>query len=69
MKDKRKKDIDELRPEYDFDYLKAVRGKYYQRLLEEGSNVPAVTRIAERRKMRHEGRYRGGSLCLLRKVS
>jgi hypothetical protein len=30
---------DELLPEYDFDYSKAVRGKYYRRLLEEGSNV------------------------------
>jgi hypothetical protein len=30
---------DELRPEYDFDYSKAVRGKYYRRLLEEGANV------------------------------
>jgi hypothetical protein len=30
---------DELRPEYDFDYSKAARGKYYKRLLEEGSNV------------------------------
>ncbi len=41
MKDKTKKqDIDDdLRPEYDFDYSKAVRGKYYRRLLEEGSNV------------------------------
>lgn len=37
MKDK--KGFDELRPEYDFDYSKAVRGKYYKRLLEEGSNV------------------------------
>jgi hypothetical protein len=35
----RKKSADELRPEYDFDYSKAVRGKYYRRLLEEGSNV------------------------------
>ncbi len=26
-------------PEYNFDYTKAVRGKYYKRLLEEGSNV------------------------------
>jgi len=34
-----KPSIDDLRPEYDFDYSKAVRGKYYQRLLEEGSNV------------------------------
>ena len=39
MKDKRKKNQDELRPEYNFDYSKAVRGKYYKRLLEEGSNV------------------------------
>lgn len=30
---------DELRPEYDFDYSKAVRGKYYKRLLQEGANV------------------------------
>jgi len=30
---------DELRPEYDFDYSKAVRGKYYKRLSTEGSNV------------------------------
>jgi hypothetical protein len=40
MKDKRRiKNTDELRPEYDFDYSRAVRGKYYQRLLDEGSNV------------------------------
>jgi hypothetical protein len=30
---------DELRPEYDFDYSKAVRGKYCKRLLREGANV------------------------------
>jgi nickel-dependent lactate racemase len=31
---------DDLRPEYDFAKLKgAVRGKYYQRLLKEGSNI------------------------------
>jgi hypothetical protein len=34
-----KKSSDELRSEYDFDYSKAVRGKYYRRLLDEGSNV------------------------------
>jgi hypothetical protein len=39
MKDKKRKNIDELRSEYDFDYSKSVRGKYYQRLLKEGSNV------------------------------
>ena len=42
MKEQKKKDIDELRPEYDFDYSKAVRGKYYRRLLEEGSNVAVL---------------------------
>ncbi|MEA3226783.1 MAG: hypothetical protein U9Q07_12605 [Planctomycetota bacterium] len=30
---------DDLRPEYDFDYSKAVRGKYSKRLLTEGANV------------------------------
>ena len=39
MKDRRKKIQDELRPEYNFDYSKAVQGKYYKRLMEEGSNV------------------------------
>lgn len=29
----------EMRPEYHFDYSKAVRGKYYRRLLKEGANV------------------------------
>jgi len=39
MKTKGKKISDELLPEYDFDYSKAVRGKYYKRILEEGANV------------------------------
>jgi hypothetical protein len=40
MKDRiTKKETDDLRPEYNFDYTMAVRGKYYKRLLEEGSNV------------------------------
>ena len=30
---------DELLPEYDFDYSNAVKGKYYKRLMEEGSNI------------------------------
>jgi len=38
-KPKAKDMADELRPEYEFDYSKAVRGKYYRRLLKEGSNV------------------------------
>ena len=39
MKTRVKKESDELRPEYDFDYSKATRGKYYKRLLKEGSNI------------------------------
>src|SRR5574341_743835 len=39
MKTKKKKIVDEFRPEYNFDYSKAVRGKYYKRILEEGANV------------------------------
>jgi hypothetical protein len=30
---------DKMRAEYEFDYSKAVRGKYYRRLLKEGANV------------------------------
>ena len=39
MKAKIQKLKDTLRPEYDFDYSKAVRGKYHKRLTEEGANV------------------------------
>jgi hypothetical protein len=39
MKNKNKSINDELRPEYEFDYSKAVRGKYCPRLLKEGSNI------------------------------
>ncbi|HTY24914.1 MAG TPA: hypothetical protein VMC85_17415 [Desulfomonilaceae bacterium] len=39
MRGKSEKRGNELRPEYDFDYAKAVRGKYYKRLLQEGANV------------------------------
>ena len=28
-----------MRPEYDFDYSKAVRGKYYRRIFKGGANV------------------------------
>ena len=38
------KETDDLRPEYEFDYSKAVRGKYYKRLLKEGSNVVVLER-------------------------
>ena len=40
----KRKDNDELRPEYNFDYSKAVRGKYYKRLLKEGSNIVVLER-------------------------
>ncbi|MBF0505794.1 MAG: hypothetical protein HQL09_03065 [Nitrospirae bacterium] len=39
MKTKAKKAEEELRPEYHFDYSRAVRGKYYKRILSEGANV------------------------------
>ena len=39
LKVKTKKVQDELRPEYDFDYSKAVRGKYHKRLMAEGANI------------------------------
>ncbi len=42
MKDRHKKSLDELRPEYNFDYSKAVRGKYCKRLIEEGANVAVL---------------------------
>ena len=33
-----------MRAEYDFDYSNALRGKYYRRLLKEGSNVVVLDR-------------------------
>jgi len=39
MKSKKKQTVDDMRPEYNFHYSKAVRGKYYRRLIDEGSNV------------------------------
>ena len=39
MKENSQSAIAEMRPEYQFDYSKAVRGKYYRRLLREGANV------------------------------
>jgi hypothetical protein len=30
---------DDLRPEYDFDYSQAERGRHYKRLLKEGANI------------------------------
>ncbi|WHZ30078.1 MAG: hypothetical protein OJF51_004880 [Nitrospira sp.] len=39
MKRKSEVSSDDLRPEYTFDYSKAVRGKYYRRLIKEEANV------------------------------
>ena len=39
MKAKSVPPSDDMRAEYAFDYSKAVRGKYYRRLLKEGANV------------------------------
>jgi hypothetical protein len=39
MKAKSNVSSDDMPSEYDFDYSKAVRGKYYRRLLNEGANV------------------------------
>jgi hypothetical protein len=39
MKAKSQAMPDKMRPEYEFDYSTAVRGKYYRRLLNEGANV------------------------------
>ena len=39
MKPGNRNHSDELRAEYHFDFSKAVRGKYYRRILKEGSNV------------------------------
>jgi hypothetical protein len=44
MKPKRTNQVAEMRAEYNFDYSKAVRGKYYKRLLKEGSNVVVLDR-------------------------
>ena len=39
MKPKKQAEKDTMRPEYNFDYAAGVRGKYYRRLIKEGSNV------------------------------
>ena len=44
MKAKRTTQVAQIRAEYNFDYSKAVRGKYYKRLVKEGSNVVVLDR-------------------------
>ena len=48
MKAKRANHAEQMRAEYNFDYSKAVRGKYYKRLLKEGSNVVVLERDVAR---------------------
>lgn len=42
MKHNRRTPSDDMRPEYNFDYATAIRGKYYRRLLKEGANVAVL---------------------------
>jgi hypothetical protein len=44
MKPKQTSHVAQMRAEYNFDYSKAVRGKYYKRLMREGSNVVVLDR-------------------------
>jgi hypothetical protein len=39
MKHKDQTQTEDLRPEYDFDFSQGERGRYYKRLLQEGSNI------------------------------
>ena len=39
MNKKARDEQDTLRPEYEFDYSTAVRGKHHRRLIKEGANV------------------------------
>ena len=42
MKTKSPDISEDLRSEYNFDYSKATRGKYFKRLLKEGANVAVL---------------------------
>ncbi len=42
MRSKKQTATDELRPEYDFDFSKAQRGRYASRLKTEGSNLVLI---------------------------
>jgi hypothetical protein len=42
MKRKSRTQPDNMRPEYTFDYTKAIRGKYYRRLIKEGANIAVL---------------------------
>jgi hypothetical protein len=42
MKHRTPEEDDDLRPEYDFDFSKGERGRYFKRLLKEGGNVAVL---------------------------
>ena len=44
MKAKRTTHAAQMRAEYEFDYSKAERGRYYKRLIKEGANVVVLDR-------------------------
>ena len=44
MKARRGNGLTQMRADYRFDYSKAERGKYYKRLVKEGSNVVVLDR-------------------------
>ena len=48
MKRKTSNEVAEMRAEYNFDYSKAERGRYYKRLMKEGSNVVVLDRDVAR---------------------
>jgi hypothetical protein len=71
MKNKNISEKDTLRQEYNFDYSKAVRGKYYDRLMKEGpkpqkptapTSRPALKDGAEDRRKPPEGGWETGGL-------
>ena len=47
--------VNEIRAEHNFDYTKAVRGKYFRRILKEGANVAV---LAARRALARPARTR-----------
>jgi len=42
MKPKIRYESNDMRAEYNFDYSKTVRGKYYKKILKEGANVAVL---------------------------
>jgi len=57
MRTKSDNNRDDLRPEYDFDYSKAVRGKYSKRLIRHFSDGDNVAEIRQQRAKQAEADY------------